>query len=80
MQFESIADFFAMGGYGFYVWISFGVTGMCLTGIVLQTLLAQRRLKFQISAEIQRKKRIQQAEKKRTNHVSIPSVPDRAEK
>ena len=80
MQFESVADFFAMGGYGFYVWISFGFTGMCMMGIVLQTLFAQRRLKYQISAEIQRKKRIQHAEKKRTNHVSIPSVPDRAEK
>ena len=23
-RFDSIADFFAMGGYGFYVWVSYG--------------------------------------------------------
>lgn len=25
-QFESISDFFAMGGYGFYVWLAYGIT------------------------------------------------------
>lgn len=25
-QFDSIADFFAMGGYGFYVWLSYAIT------------------------------------------------------
>lgn len=80
MQFDSMADFLAMGGYGFYVWLSFGFTGMSLLAIVVQTILAQRTLKNQISAETQRRKRIQHAENKRTNHVSIPSVPDKAEK
>jgi heme exporter protein D len=26
MQFNSISEFFAMGGYGFYVWGSFGLS------------------------------------------------------
>lgn len=25
-QFDSIADFFAMGGYGFYVWLSYAIS------------------------------------------------------
>ena len=30
MQWGSVAEFFAMGGYGLYVWTSFGVTAVCL--------------------------------------------------
>ncbi|MCK3655579.1 heme exporter protein CcmD [Pasteurellaceae bacterium Macca] len=25
-QFDSLSQFFAMGGYGFYVWLSYGLT------------------------------------------------------
>lgn len=35
MQWESLAEFVAMGGYGLYVWISFGATALCLGGEVL---------------------------------------------
>lgn len=38
---KSASEFFAMGGYAFYVWGSFGVTVMCL---VLEVwFLKQRR-------------------------------------
>ena len=30
MQWNSAAEFFAMGGYGVYVWGSFGVTALAL--------------------------------------------------
>ena len=30
MNWASAADFFAMGGYGVYVWGSFGVTAVCI--------------------------------------------------
>ncbi|HLZ35284.1 MAG TPA: heme exporter protein CcmD [Nitrospira sp.] len=30
MQWNSLSEFLAMGGYGFYVWTSFGVTGLCM--------------------------------------------------
>ena len=35
MQWGSLAEFWAMGGYGLYVWASFGVTALCLGGEVL---------------------------------------------
>ena len=35
MQWESPTEFFAMGGYGLYVWISFGATALCMVGEVL---------------------------------------------
>jgi len=35
MQWESLSEFFAMGGYGLYVWVSFGATAFCMIGEVL---------------------------------------------
>jgi heme exporter protein D len=32
MNWSSAADFFAMGGYGFYVWGSFGMTAVVMLG------------------------------------------------
>ncbi len=40
MYWNSPADFFAMGGYGFYVWASFGVTALCMG---VEPWLAMRR-------------------------------------
>lgn len=30
MQWGSLSEFLHMGGYGFYVWVSFGVTAVCM--------------------------------------------------
>ncbi len=35
MQWDGLADFLALGGYGFYVWTSFGVTALCMVWEVL---------------------------------------------
>lgn len=44
MHFASFSDFMAMGGYAFYVWLSFGLTLLCLVGIVISTRLKARSL------------------------------------
>jgi len=36
MHWNSISEFFAMGGYGFYVWGSFGLTAVVMLGEALQ--------------------------------------------
>ena len=41
MNWVNAADFFAMGGYGLYVWGSFGMVALCLVAEVAQ--LAARR-------------------------------------
>lgn len=33
--FHSVADFLAMGKHGFYVWLSFGLTWLCILGIIM---------------------------------------------
>ena len=35
MQWGSFSEFVAMGGYGLYVWTSFGVTALCMLWEVL---------------------------------------------
>ncbi|BBQ54129.1 heme exporter protein CcmD [Aeromonas jandaei] len=44
MHFASFSDFLAMGGYAFYVWLSFGLTLVCLIGIVISTRMKTRSL------------------------------------
>lgn len=41
MQWNSVGDFFAMGGYALYVWGSFGA---CLLLMVVEPILARHRL------------------------------------
>jgi len=55
IHWNSLAEFFAMGGYGFYVWGSFGMTALIMA---IEPMLAVRhrkttiaRLKRQIRAE-----------------------------
>jgi heme exporter protein D len=40
MNWNSPAEFFAMGGYGFYVWGSFGA---CALLMIVEPILARRR-------------------------------------
>lgn len=42
MQWNSVSEFFAMGGYAFYVWGSFGLTAVVVAGEML-LLRAQRK-------------------------------------
>ncbi|ELV7508330.1 heme exporter protein CcmD [Aeromonas veronii] len=42
MHFASFSDFMAMGGYAFYVWLSFGLTLVCLVGIIISTRMKTR--------------------------------------
>jgi heme exporter protein D len=42
MQWNSVSEFFAMGGYAFYVWGSFGVTAAVM-GIETLVIRGQRR-------------------------------------
>ncbi|MDM7861959.1 heme exporter protein CcmD [Alteromonas sp. ASW11-36] len=58
MQFDSFSEFLNMGGYGFFVWLSFGITAAAMVAIVIESRLAQKRLVREILAEQARKDRI----------------------
>jgi len=44
MHWTSLSEFFSMGGYGFYVWGSYGITLLLLGGEVLMLLKRKRSL------------------------------------
>lgn len=44
MKFDTWSAFWAMGGYGFYVWLSFGLTLLALIGLVVTTMVTKKSL------------------------------------
>ncbi|MFU2047581.1 heme exporter protein CcmD [Avibacterium volantium] len=54
MFFESVSDFLNMGGYGFYVWLSYGVSFLVIAGLILQGVMSKKKLISEIKREQQR--------------------------
>ncbi|AGP77179.1 heme exporter protein CcmD [Alteromonas sp.] len=71
MQFESLADFINMGGYAFYVWLSFGVTFAAMTIIAIQSFIKHRNLLKQVVVEKERKARIKKARQQQQESTSL---------
>ncbi|MBB1384192.1 heme exporter protein CcmD [Pseudoalteromonas sp. SG45-5] len=61
MQFDSFSDFIAMGGYGFYVWLSFGTCALILLGILVNSLRDTKRIMASVEQQIIREARIKKA-------------------
>ncbi|TNJ05879.1 heme exporter protein CcmD [Aeromonas veronii] len=57
MHFASFSDFMAMGGYAFYVWLSFGLTLVCLVGIIMSTRMKTRSLLAELRSKQAREAR-----------------------
>jgi heme exporter protein D len=58
MQFDSLADFFNMGGYAFYVWLSYGITIFSLGTLVFFSMRQKRKILTEISKKMQREERL----------------------
>ena len=56
MYFSNWNEFFAMGGYAFYVWCAYGLTLTVLGGVLLAPLLRYR----QLQRELTRRRRLEQ--------------------
>lgn len=66
MAFDSFRDFILMGGYGFFVWLSFGVSFLALAALLVQSALTRRQLRKDCARQQQRQQRLakrQQVEK-----------------
>lgn len=50
-QFDSIADFFAMGNYGFYVWLAYGVSFASMGWLIWQSKREQKQIQAQVKKE-----------------------------
>lgn len=51
MQWHSVSEFFAMGGYAFYVWGSFGATALIMALEVWQVRARHREILRNLSEE-----------------------------
>ncbi|WP_413402789.1 heme exporter protein CcmD [Pseudoalteromonas sp. KJ71-7] len=67
MQFDSFSDFIAMGGYGFYVWLSFGTCALILLGILFSSLRDKKRILASVEQQIARETRIKNSKQEQTS-------------
>ncbi|KGJ90446.1 heme exporter protein CcmD [Colwellia psychrerythraea] len=61
MQFNSFSDFINMGGYGFYVWLSFGTAALILTALLISSKAGHQQIIDQIAKRKQREDKLRQA-------------------
>ncbi|WP_229608277.1 heme exporter protein CcmD [Vibrio parahaemolyticus] len=61
MHFESLSDFFAMGGYASYVWSAFGITFLSMLILLITSLRRGDALMKEVEAKIDRQARIDAA-------------------
>ncbi len=61
MYFESLSDFWAMGGYASYVWSSFGITFLSMLILLITSLRRGDALLDEVKAKIDRQARIDAA-------------------
>jgi heme exporter protein D len=64
MHFEDFSSFLDMGGYGLYVWLSFGVTTLSLLVLWLDSFFFKRTLLTKVLSEQKRQARIKAAAEK----------------
>jgi len=61
MQFDSFSAFLAMGGYGFYVWLSYGVTALLLVILLINSKSQNKAVIKHIIARQKRENKLRQA-------------------
>ncbi len=61
MHFESLSEFFAMGGYASYVWGAFGITFLAMLILLISSLRRSDALLKEVKAKMDRQARIDAA-------------------
>ena len=64
MAFTSWADFWFMGGYALFVWLSFGSTYLLLLGLWWYSKRQHKQIQQQIRAKAAREQRVRQHQEK----------------
>ena len=66
MFFQTWSDFFNMGGYGFYVWLSYVVSLVAVIALIVQSVKQRKTVLQNVLRDQQREERLQQANKGNT--------------
>ncbi|MFB0980422.1 MAG: heme exporter protein CcmD [Alteromonadaceae bacterium] len=64
MQFDSISAFLDMGGYAFFVWLSYGVSTFLLAALVYSSHNNHKKVKNKIAQRLQREIKLRKAAEK----------------
>jgi heme exporter protein D len=65
MRFDSFSAFIDMGGYGFYVWLSYGVAAALLLILVLSSITGHKKVIKNIAQRKQREDKLRQVRKQK---------------
>lgn len=76
MQFDSFSDFLAMGGYGFYVWLSFGISAALILGLIFSSILGHKQAINNIASRQLREDKLRQLRKQRTERSNNDTNTD----
>lgn len=66
MFFQSWSDFINMGGYGFYVWLSYGISLVAMIILAIRSVKGRKTVLKEVLREQQRETRLNQANKGNT--------------
>ena len=64
MFFQSWSDLIHIGGYGFYVWLSYGLSFIAIVALIIQSLMGKSAVLKSVKREQQRESRLQQVQQK----------------
>ena len=80
MQFDSFSAFIDMGGYGFYVWLSYGVTTALLLILILTSVTGHKQVIKNIAQRKQREDKLRQVRKqqKKQDEQLKPTLSEEA--
>ena len=73
MQFDSFSAFIDMGGYAFYVWLSYGTAALMLALLIVLSLKRDKSVRAHIKQKQKREDKLKQAaklQKKQQNNDS----------
>lgn len=69
MQFSSLADFIAMDGHGFYVWLSYGISLFLLSSLVVFSISRNKKIIQQIQQREKREIKLKQAAEQQKKNI-----------
>jgi heme exporter protein D len=75
MQFNTINDFISMGGYGFYVWLSFTSAALILSVLLIISKRGHKQVLYAIAEHQEREEKLIQARLLRTQQNSVSANP-----
>jgi heme exporter protein D len=61
MQFDSLSDFFNMGGYAFFVWLAYGVSFSSLAVLIIMSARRKRKVLTEIASKMAREARLKES-------------------